>query len=309
MKEFRMTEINTSQELSNILTTNRWHFFANTKTLSVALKLHEDGTLHGYKHKNETRWEIVGEELLFLNTAGQITGRLSPTVSTAGDLDFVGPSLRNPKIMFRLKAVEWEDRAAYERETRLVLKDEVARHGWTIGAHTYGRPQVHERLAKLKIGKFCSIASGVEIALGNHRIDTVSTYPFLALRRFWPSADDGFDHVTRGDVVIGNDVWIAASAFIGSGVTIGDGAVIGAHAVVSRDVPPYAIVVGNPGTITRYRFEPQVIDELLNIRWWNWPDSMIDMSLPMIFNSDIKSFIDYANKEIIPQLHRIDDPK
>lgn len=207
----------------------------------------------------------------------------------------MGQSLRNPRVTFRLRQVSWNDRPNYERETRLLLKSEIQKYGWNIGAHTYGRPTVHERLAQLTIGKFCSIASGVEIALGNHRTDSVSSYPFVTLNRFWPSASDGIDHTTRGDVIIGNDVWIAGSAFIGSGVTVGNGAVIGAHAVVSRDVPAYAVVAENPATIIKYRFDRDIIDSLLETEWWNWPDEKIDEHLPLMLGSDISVFINAAD--------------
>ena len=93
---------------------------------------------------------------------------------------------------------------------------------------------------------------------------------------------------------IGNDVWIGANAFIGSGVTIHDGAVIGAHAVVVKDVPPYAVCVGNPGRVVKYRFEPEIITALLKLRWWDWPDEKIDRFLPLILSPDIVAFLNAA---------------
>ena len=76
-------------------------------------------------------------------------------------------------------------------------------------------------------------------------------------------------------ITIGNDVWIGDGAFIKNGVTIGDGAIIGARAVVTKDIPPYAIVVGVPAKILKYRFSEQIIDRLLNTKWWNLDDSII----------------------------------
>ncbi|WP_425511191.1 CatB-related O-acetyltransferase [sulfur-oxidizing endosymbiont of Gigantopelta aegis] len=74
---------------------------------------------------------------------------------------------------------------------------------------------------------------------------------------------------------MGNDVWICGNAIILSGVTIGDGAVIGNSAVVTRNVKPYSIVAGNPAKHIKYRFDSETISELLNIRWWNWPEEKI----------------------------------
>jgi len=132
----------------------------------------------------------------------------------------------------------------------------------------------------------------VQIALGNHRSDFVTTYPFATLRKYWPSVPPNCnDHVAKGDVLIGNDVWIGASAFLASGISIGDGAVVAAHAVVTRDVPPYAIVGGNPARQIRFRFAESVISDLLRICWWNWPDEKVDRFLPLILSSSMDEFI------------------
>lgn len=153
------------------------------------------------------------------------------------------------------------------RQLYLMLRKNVS-----IGVGSYGCPKVfaHGGKARLAIGKYCSISSDVTIFLNSdHRLDWVSTYPFSILSEK-NKAHTG--HPTgKGDVIIGNDVWIGFGATILSGVKVGDGAVIGARAVVTKDVEPYTIVAGNPAKAIRRRFAPEVIDKLLEIRWWDKP--------------------------------------
>ncbi len=144
---------------------------------------------------------------------------------------------------------------------------------------------------RLKIGNFCSIASDISILLGGeHRTDWVTTYAFNVTWAGVAGHIEGHPK-TKGDVIIGNDVWIGKGAMILSGVTIGDGAVIGAKAVVTKDVPPYAIVAGNPARIIRYRFDDETIRKLLAIAWWNWPDEKIASAMELLLSDDINKFI------------------
>jgi len=152
---------------------------------------------------------------------------------------------------------------------------------YDVGDYSYGFPDVLDSYSgpALKIGKFCSFAFGVKILLSaEHNINSITTYPFDV---FWGGAKGP---ASKGNVVIGNDVWIGYGAIILSGVTIGDGAVIGAASVVTHDVPPYAIVVGNPAKIIKYRFDEQTIEYLLRIRWWDWPISKIRKLRPWLMD-------------------------
>jgi len=180
-----------------------------------------------------------------------------------------------------------------DNQTRIHLARLLARRPRqiSVGAYTYGRPKVRfpESGARLRIGRYGSIADGVEILLGgNHRTDWVTTYPFPALAGLWPAARGmiGFD-ATRGDVVIGNDVWLGSQAMILSGVTIGDGAVVAARAVVTRDVPPYAIVAGNPAKLVRLRLPEAEVAALLASRWWTLPPEQVSQLLPLLMSDRV----------------------
>ena len=163
---------------------------------------------------------------------------------------------------------------------------------YRIGDYTYGKPRVVSwgEGTSLTIGKYCSISTNVIIFLGSeHRTEWVSTFPFAFL---WDEAKSIKGHPsTKGDVVIGNDVWIAYGTTILSGVTIGDGAAIGACSLVTRDVPPYAIVAGNPAQVIRHRFDTETIQKLLRIKWWDWPDEKVKENVHLICSDSVAEFL------------------
>ena len=168
-----------------------------------------------------------------------------------------------------------------------------------VGRGTYGDVTIvrYRVNGALKIGRYCSFAARSEILLGgNHRHDWVTTYPFPARYADRCPQVAGFA-TTRGDIVIGNDVWVGRGAVILSGVTVGDGAVIAANAVVSRDVPPYGIVAGNPAKLIRLRFSEQQIERLLAAAWWNWDEERIFAAMPLMLSADIDAFLDRAERE------------
>ncbi|SDK00769.1 virginiamycin A acetyltransferase [Catalinimonas alkaloidigena] len=129
----------------------------------------------------------------------------------------------------------------------------------------------------LRIGKFCMIASGVEFIMNgaNHLSEAVSAYPFAVFGHGWEHAMAGKNYPTKGDTVIGHDVWIGYRALILPGVTIGNGSIVAAGAVVTRDVPPYSLVGGNPARLIRPRFAPELIALLQALQWWHWPAERI----------------------------------
>jgi len=167
----------------------------------------------------------------------------------------------------------------------------------SVGKYTYGKPEIKVwsvNDGKLEIGNFCSISGQVIIYLGgNHRIDWVTTYPFGHIHQNIFKEFNGVGHPkTNGDVIIGNDVWIGEYARIMTGVTIGDGAVIAANSHVVKNVEPYSIVGGNPAKHIKYRFTPEQIEKLLQIKWWDWDVDKIDKYSPLLCNNDIDKFID-----------------
>lgn len=166
---------------------------------------------------------------------------------------------------------------------------------YKIGNNCYGVPMIKQshKDATLSIGSYCSFASNVQIFLGGgHRTDWVTTYPFPA---FHLSASHIQNYSTsKGNVAIGNDVWLCANCIILSGITIGDGAVIANGAIVTKDVPAYAIVGGNPAKLIRWRFDETTRNELLASAWWNWPEQEILHVVDKLCSENIQDFLNYA---------------
>jgi virginiamycin A acetyltransferase len=141
---------------------------------------------------------------------------------------------------------------------------------------------------RLTIGKFCSIAHGASFVLngGNHFADRISTYPFPIFGEAFGAPVPGA-WPNKGGITIGHDVWIGWDATILPGVTIGHGAIIATKAVVASDVPPYAIVVGNPAKVVKYRLPEADIARLLDIAWWDWPVKRIAEASDALMKADV----------------------
>lgn len=142
---------------------------------------------------------------------------------------------------------------------------------------------------KLIIGKFCQIAAGVTFVMNgaNHQLNSASTYPFYIFEGWGQTAPPDKDMPLKGDTVIGNDVWIGQHATILPGVHIDDGAIIGLNSVVGTDVPPYAVVCGNPARIIRKRFDDELIELLRSFRWWDRPIEELRTLIPLLSNSHL----------------------
>jgi len=157
----------------------------------------------------------------------------------------------------------------------------------TIGQHSYGHKFfIHweNENCKVKIGRYSSISQNVHFFAGQeHNTHWTTSYPFSHLPTEWPELRSITGHpASKGNIVIGNDVWIGSGAMIRSGVTISDGAIIGMGAIVTRDVLPYAIVAGNPAKLVRFRFSKTIIEQLIQLSWWNQPPEIIREIAPKL---------------------------
>ena len=143
------------------------------------------------------------------------------------------------------------------------------------------------------VGKFCSIAAHTRINPGNHPLDRVMmSHVGYRSSAYGLGADDPafFDWRRASPVTLGHDVWIGHGAIVLPGRTVGTGAAVGAGTVVTRDVPPFSVVVGNPGRVVRMRFDDAVVESLLRIAWWDWPRERLATAMPEFRAGDAAGF-------------------
>ena len=190
-------------------------------------------------------------------------------------------------------------------KTVTYVKPTVKNPNIIVGDFTYFSDVFFERhvthryeyyLDKLIIGKFCQIASGVNFVMSgaNHQMNAVTTYPFYIMEG-WDQPVPPLDEMPlKGDTIVGNDVWIGENATILPGVKIGDGAIIGMNSVVTKDVEPYTIVGGTPARVIRKRFDNELIDLLLRLKWWDKEIEEINNLIPILTNSNL----DFVKEEI-----------
>lgn len=158
-----------------------------------------------------------------------------------------------------------------------------------VGKYSYGALEIYgfgDPFESLQIGSFVSIAEGVKFILGgNHKLDNLTTYPFDV-----NVLEKSREATTKGGIFVEDDVWIGFDSIILSGVRIGKGSVIAARSVVVKDVPPYAIVGGNPAKLIRYRFSRDIVDELLKVDLNKIDDEFIRKNRDLLYtqlNQDI----------------------
>ena len=166
-----------------------------------------------------------------------------------------------------------------------------------VGNFTYGdiKPFIFNHDYTLRIGSLCSIAPDVSFVLsGDHHINHLATFPFYS------KVIDGRNEATsKGDIEVADDVWIGVSAIILSGVKIGQGAIIGAGAVVTKDVPPYAIVGGNPAKVIKYRFSQKIIKKLLTLDFSKFNAELIKNNLDNLYKEVTEDNVDELLKPFV----------
>jgi|LauGreDrversion4_2_1035121.scaffolds.fasta_scaffold03025_2 virginiamycin A acetyltransferase len=146
----------------------------------------------------------------------------------------------------------------------------IAGHDINIGRYTSingPNTTIYAEVNSIQIGNFCSIARNVDIQEWNHPVNKLSTSMIGANCLGIPIRQE---MESRGPIIIGHDVWIGTQCVVLSGVKIGNGAIIGANSVVSSDIPAFAIAVGNPAKVIKYRFDEKRQSEILKMEWWNW---------------------------------------
>ena len=187
-----------------------------------------------------------------------------------------------------------------QKASRAALIQKMLKNGiLEVGLHTYGINnlsvlQNKGSLAKVIIGKYCSLASDITIITGGiHPTDWVALYPFRANWNLDGAFKDGMPQ-TRGDIKIGNDVWISTGVTILSGITIGDGAIVAANSLVTKDVPAYSISGGNPAKVIKYRFDKDIIRNLIELQWWNWDENKIKENIQFLSSSSVEDFLKFS---------------
>ena len=151
-----------------------------------------------------------------------------------------------------------------------------------------------------QIGKFANIAAAVRIGPTDHPYERASLHHFTYRPQMYGFADGEdeafFEHRLSRITTIGHDTWIGHGAIIMPEVTVGNGAIIGSGAVVTKDIPPYAIAVGVPARIVKYRFEPDTIAALEKMQWWDWEPELLKERLED-FRGPIGKFIEKYQKQ------------
>ncbi len=196
---------------------------------------------------------------------------------TKGDRMFRELKKRNKRKRLKKQGIDISRNTIISRET--IFEPPVRIHcnlilgNVKIGRYTYmGTGQIENA----EIGRFCSIASNVHIGASTHPLNWLSTHPFQYKQDLFKTPITPLNFHGDQKTIIGNDVWLGSGVIVKCGIVIGDGAVIGAGSIVTKDIPAYAIVAGNPAKLIRYRFSDEIIQKLLKLKWWDLPIELLE---------------------------------
>lgn len=232
-------------------------------------------------------------------------------------LDFTKEEFKNSLVIFASSFVEDIKKYLSEIEYYLDESIEYLEHegnfdsscedriinGVYVGKWTYGALKHCNPETVARIGKFCSINHSAIIGdTFQHPLNKISTHPFLYKSKLThPSISFVENHmiedIQQKKTKINNDVWIGANAIILPGIEIGNGAVVGAGTVVTKDVPPYSIVVGVPAKVIKYRFNKKQISIIENLKWWEWNEEKIVNNIELFHNPE--KIFGFDKKEIV----------
>ena len=184
------------------------------------------------------------------------------------------------------------------------IKNVITRPNILVGDYTYyddvnGAEKFEEHVThhyeflgdRLIIGKFCAIAKGIEFVMNgaNHRMCSPTTYPFNIMGGGWEQFTPSFEELPfKGDTVVGNDVWIGQNVTVMPGIHIGDGAIIAANSTVTRDIPAYCVAGGNPCRVIRPRFDAELTEYLLALKWLDWDAEKIFRNMASLCSGDLE---------------------
>lgn len=227
---------------------------------------------------SHNNYKVIGS---YIDDSTQIFNNATVTDSKIANNCIIGESSR-------VKECTLEELVSIDRNNFIL--------GSQIGRYSYTGP--FDMIFHTIIGSFCSISYGVTIGPPDHDFKYITTHPFLTLDKYKIFDKQDLLPISKFDkrLTIGHDVWIGCNSTILRGVKIGNGAIIGANALVNKDVPPYAIAVGVPAKIIKYRFSKEIVERLQNIRWWEWDIGKIRNN-QQLFNTHLS----------INQLNQIND--
>lgn len=213
-----------------------------------------------------------------------------------GLLNYVGTLFSIKKISYPFVSplAKWDARTTFTKKSAL-------RHyskSYNVHLGDYSSIGIGSCVSNARIGRFTVIARDCYVGVGGHPTSYLTAHSVFYKNKPWslhPEWTKDIDFDESPITHIGNDVWIGTRSIIMDGVNIGDGAIIAAGAVVTKDVPPFAIVGGVPAKVIKYRFSQEIIERLMETKWWDLPDEEITRRIDLFHKAnptieDINSF-------------------